>query len=140
MHLHPLHRDGKGPGLRELCQQCGEIGQHASRRDFRRNLTSRKGTHEMGRHKVTWLTQSTSFSGYHAVLAAVIKERSSMGGPIVRTGTTPEFWSNWDRVFGGKKGAAPAAAKKAAGKKAAGKKAASTGKKAAPKKAAKKKS
>jgi len=63
-----------------------------------------------------------------------------MGGPIVRTGTTPEFWSNWDRVFGGKKGAAPAAAKKAAGKKAAGKKAASTGKKAAPKKAAKKKS
>ncbi|MFN7804448.1 MAG: RNA polymerase subunit sigma [Planctomycetaceae bacterium] len=58
-----------------------------------------------------------------------------MGGPIVRTGTTPEFWSNWDRVFGGKPGAAPAAAKKAAGKKAAK----SAPKKTAPKKAAKKK-
>jgi hypothetical protein len=23
-----------------------------------------------------------------------------MGGPIVRTGTTPKFWENWDRVFG----------------------------------------
>jgi hypothetical protein len=23
-----------------------------------------------------------------------------MGGPIVRTGTTPEFWRNWDRIFG----------------------------------------
>ena len=45
-----------------------------------------------------------------------------MGGPIVRTGTTPEFWSNWDRVFGGKPGAQPAAAKKAAPKKAAKKK------------------
>lgn len=26
-----------------------------------------------------------------------------MGGPIVRTGATPEFWSNWDKVFGDKK-------------------------------------
>jgi hypothetical protein len=26
-----------------------------------------------------------------------------MSGPIVRTGTTPEFWKNWDNVFGGKK-------------------------------------
>ena len=26
-----------------------------------------------------------------------------MGGPIVRTGTTPEFWKNWDRAFGAKK-------------------------------------
>jgi hypothetical protein len=25
-----------------------------------------------------------------------------MGGPIVRTGTTPEFWKNWDSVFGKK--------------------------------------
>lgn len=24
-----------------------------------------------------------------------------MGGPIVRTGATPEFWNNWDRIFGG---------------------------------------
>lgn len=29
-----------------------------------------------------------------------------MSGPIVRTGTTPEFWKNWDRVFGNKKSAA----------------------------------
>jgi hypothetical protein len=55
-----------------------------------------------------------------------------MGGPIVRTGTTPEFWKNWDNVFGdkGKKKAAaktagkqPKAAKKPAKKKAAKKKA-----------------
>jgi len=26
-----------------------------------------------------------------------------MGGPIVRTGTTPEFWKNWDQAFGKKK-------------------------------------
>ena len=26
-----------------------------------------------------------------------------MSGPIVRTGTTPEFWENWDNVFGDKK-------------------------------------
>ena len=26
-----------------------------------------------------------------------------MGGPIVRTGTTPKFWENYDRVFGDKK-------------------------------------
>ncbi len=26
-----------------------------------------------------------------------------MGGPIVRTGTTPEFWANWDKAFGDKK-------------------------------------
>ena len=26
-----------------------------------------------------------------------------MSGPIVRTGTTPEFWKNWDQVFGDKK-------------------------------------
>ncbi len=25
-----------------------------------------------------------------------------MSGPIVRTGTTPAFWKNWERVFGGK--------------------------------------
>ncbi len=51
-----------------------------------------------------------------------------MSGPIVRTGTTPEFWKNWDRAFGKESSAAgegqsPAkAAKKAAGKKAAAKK------------------
>jgi len=26
-----------------------------------------------------------------------------MSGPIVRTGTTPKFWQNWDKVFGEKK-------------------------------------
>jgi len=26
-----------------------------------------------------------------------------MGGPIVRTGTTPKFWENWENVFGEKK-------------------------------------
>ena len=30
-------------------------------------------------------------------------EAESMSGPIVRTGTTPEFWKNWDRAFGDKK-------------------------------------
>ena len=40
-----------------------------------------------------------------------------MGGPIIRTGTTPEFWKNWDKAFGAKPSAG--GAKKAAGKKAA---------------------
>lgn len=48
-----------------------------------------------------------------------------MGGPIVRTGATPKFWENWDRVFGD-----DAKAKK-------GKKAAKTKKKPAKKKAKK---
>lgn len=26
-----------------------------------------------------------------------------MSGPIVRTGATPKFWENWDRVFGDNK-------------------------------------
>lgn len=63
-----------------------------------------------------------------------------MSGPIVRTGTTPEFWKNWDQVFGNapkKKTSAktPDAASKAAKKAAAPKKAA----KKSVKKAAKKK-
>ena len=55
-----------------------------------------------------------------------------MSGPIVRTGTTPEFWKNYDRIFGEKK---PAAAKKSAAKPAAAPKAAKKAKKS--KKAAK---
>lgn len=51
-----------------------------------------------------------------------------MSGPIVRTGTTPEFWKNYDRIFGEPK---PAATKKAAKK-------ASTAAAAPAKKAAKK--
>jgi hypothetical protein len=40
-----------------------------------------------------------------------------MGGPIVRTGTTPAFWANWEKAFGkasagAKKGATAPAAKK----------------------------
>jgi hypothetical protein len=58
-----------------------------------------------------------------------------MSGPIVRTGTTPKFWENYDRIFknaGAKKSSAskevkPAKAeakseKKKSAKKAAGKK------------------
>jgi hypothetical protein len=42
-----------------------------------------------------------------------------MGGPIVRTGTTPAFWENWDKAFGkgagkSKKAAAAKPAKKPA--------------------------
>ena len=58
-----------------------------------------------------------------------------MSGPIVRTGTTPEFWRGWDQVFGTKSAKAaaktPAAPAKKAGKKIA--------KKVAKKAAAKKK-
>ena len=60
-----------------------------------------------------------------------------MSGPIVRTGTNPAFWANWDNVFGGEKGKTSAAAKgkKSPAKKSAAKKA--PAKKAATKKAAK---
>lgn len=53
-------------------------------------------------------------------------------GPIVRTGTTPEFWKNWDNVFGGKKKAAAekTPAKAAATKKPAARKAAAKSKSA----------
>lgn len=62
-----------------------------------------------------------------------------MGGPIVRTGTTPEYWENWDRVFGGEQkseGGRKKSAPKSAKKKSAKKKSV---KKVAKKKAAKKK-
>jgi hypothetical protein len=35
-----------------------------------------------------------------------------MGGPIVRSGASPKFSENWDKIFGGK----PAGKKKAAAK------------------------
>ena len=50
-----------------------------------------------------------------------------MSGPIVRVGARPEYWANWDQVFGDKK--------KAAKKKASGK-----ASKKAPKKKGRKKS
>ena len=43
----------------------------------------------------------------------------SVSGPIVRTGTTPEFWRNWDNVFGKKKPKASAGRKKKSVKKSA---------------------
>jgi hypothetical protein len=54
-----------------------------------------------------------------------------MGGPIVRTGTTPAFWENWDRVFAGKgkSSAKGAATKKPAKSTKAGKKSAKKKKK-----------
>lgn len=60
-----------------------------------------------------------------------------MSGPIVRTGTTPEFWKNYERIFG----VTTATEKKIAGTKSAKKKVAkpkATKQAAAPKKAAKK--
>lgn len=65
------------------------------------------------------------------ILDLVFRKRLPMSGPIVRTGTTPEFWKNWDNVFGGKKSkttkaadkaAKPAKAQKAAAKKSSKKK------------------
>jgi hypothetical protein len=64
-------------------------------------------------------------------LESTALRRIAMGGPIVRTGTTPEFWKNWDNVFGekGKKkasgnsaGKAPKASQKVAKKKSGKKK------------------
>lgn len=43
-----------------------------------------------------------------------------MSGPIVRTGTTPKFWENWDKAFGkGKKAAKSTAGKSTAANPAA---------------------
>jgi hypothetical protein len=58
-----------------------------------------------------------------------------MSGPIVRTGTTPEYWKNYDNIFSKKKAAAPK--KEAAPVAAATKPAKKVAKKAA-KKATKK--
>jgi hypothetical protein len=41
----------------------------------------------------------------------------TMGGPIVRTGTTPAFWANWEKAFG--KAAKSGSAKSATAKKPA---------------------
>lgn len=30
------------------------------------------------------------------------QEKIEMSGPIVRTGTTPKFWANYDNIFGDK--------------------------------------
>jgi hypothetical protein len=44
-----------------------------------------------------------------------------MGGPIVRTGTTPKFWQNWEQAFGGKKSKSASASKTADSKSVAAK-------------------
>ena len=64
-----------------------------------------------------------------------LAQRNSMSGPIVRTGTTPEFWKNWDRIFGDKKQAGDGTT---AGKKSAKKAATKAGTKSAKMKSAKK--
>ena len=64
-----------------------------------------------------------------------------MGGPIVRTGTTPEFWANWDQAFGNQGGKKSGVTKKTADKKSvkAGAAKKKTAKKKVNKKAAKSK-
>ncbi|MCA9057591.1 MAG: RNA polymerase subunit sigma [Planctomycetaceae bacterium] len=47
-----------------------------------------------------------------------------MSGPIVRTGTTPKFWKNWDRIFGDASSDQSTAGKSAKGKTAKSKTAA----------------
>lgn len=54
-----------------------------------------------------------------------------MGGPIVRTGTTPAFWNNWDKAFGKGKKSKSGAAKEASGTEASKAKKAAAGAKAA---------
>ncbi len=58
-----------------------------------------------------------------------------MSGPIVRTGTTPEFWKNYDNIFGKKKAETPKKAATTAAAKPAKKAAKKATKKAAKKKA-----
>ena len=58
-----------------------------------------------------------------------------MGGPIVRTGTTPKFWENYDRIFSGTTSKKAGASKKETAVKSEAK----APKKAAVKKAASKK-
>jgi hypothetical protein len=83
------------------------------------------------------LTACRDFANNRAGIdGTILEETTPMSGPIVRTGTTPKFWQNWDQVFGnkgGKKSGSSAAktagkkpaksAKKASAKAAAGKKA-----------------
>lgn len=58
-----------------------------------------------------------------------------MSGPIVRTGTTPEFWKNYDNIFGKKKGTPAKKQETAAATKPAKKATKKAAKKSAKKKA-----
>jgi len=44
-----------------------------------------------------------------------------MGGPIIRSGASPEFSKNWDSIFGKKSGSEKSTAKKDSGKAVAAK-------------------
>jgi hypothetical protein len=70
------------------------------------------------------------------LMGQFFEERTTMSGPIVRTGTTPKFWQNWDQVFGNKSGKKSGSSTKAASKSTKSAKKAST-KSAAGKKAKK---
>ncbi|MFN5624012.1 MAG: hypothetical protein ACK5DM_08705, partial [Planctomyces sp.] len=52
-------------------------------------------------------------------IQCILQRLNTMSGPIVRTGTTPEFWKNYDRIFGEPKPAGGRKAAKKASKKAA---------------------
>jgi hypothetical protein len=65
--------------------------------------------------------------------AIFFQGEATMGGPIVRTGTTPKFWQNWDHAFGKKKSGG-SSSKPVATKKAAKKSTKTTAKKAGKKK------
>ena len=80
-----------------------------------------------------------SFLSLRGFIRLPIEDKADqMSGPIVRTGTTPAFWKNWEQAFGGKK-TEGSAKKKATGSEkkpvvAAKKAAKKAGKKAAAKK------
>jgi hypothetical protein len=69
-----------------------------------------------------------AFVGLNCVTCNISRRIRSVSGPIVRTGTTPKFWRNWDNVFGKKKPKTAAAGKKKTARKSAKKSAARKGK------------
>jgi hypothetical protein len=48
----------------------------------------------------------------------VTPQETPMSGPIVRTGTTPKFWENYDKIFSGAKGKKASASGKTSAKPA----------------------
>jgi hypothetical protein len=54
------------------------------------------------RHTRPRLTVRGHFANNRAdiIKRAFLQGETTMSGPIVRTGTTPKFWQNWDQVFG----------------------------------------
>ena len=88
--------------------------QDPSHRSFRRSCL----TSEAGDQRINATTRL--FFDSHLQLNCIcdqprrlfLKELGDMGGPIVRTGTTPAFWQNWESVFGKKDGGKKKAAVK----------------------------